>query len=46
MPRPEKVYGTCNRRGAYVHQVPLLYFGDEIVKSEIYEPEIVVHEQG
>ena len=22
-PRPERVYGTCNRRGAYVHQVSL-----------------------
>ena len=20
MPRPERVYGTCNRRGAYVYQ--------------------------
>ena len=22
-PHPESVYGTCNRRGAYVHQVSL-----------------------
>ena len=22
-PRPKRVYGTCNRRGAYVHQVSL-----------------------
>ena len=23
-PRPERVYGTCNRRGAYVHQKTFL----------------------
>ena len=28
MPSPERVYSTCNYRGTYEHQVPLLYFGE------------------